>query len=189
MAPAVSPNPVLLNGTAAATANATDTTSLIDSANRACNAVGTSSPGLQTVTCHATDNARNTNTATASHTVGYNFIGFLSPLNSDTSVVNTGNAGRTYPVKWQLKDANGNYVGDAVAGTTVTSQKMSCADLSTSLTDPIDAMATGSTTLRYDSTSNQYVYNWATPSAKNTCYKLVVTPPSGIVHTALFKLN
>ena len=189
LAPAVSPNPVILNGIATAAVNAADGTSLIDSANTGCNAVVTSSPGQQTVTCHASDNAGNTSSATARYTVGYNFVGFLSPLNSDTSIVNTGNAGRTYPLKWQLKDANGNYIADAVAGTTVASQRMSCTDLGTSLTDPIDATATGSTSLRYDPTSNQYIYNWATPSTKSTCYRLVVTPPSGIVHTALFKLN
>jgi hypothetical protein len=189
LAPTVTPNPVVLNGSATASPNASDLLSGIDSANTGCDPVNTSIPGPQTVNCHAADNAGNTSPATASYTVSYNFIGFLSPLNSDPSIVNTGNAGRTYPVKWQLTDANGAYVTNAVSGTTVKTQVISCSQLNTDLTDPIDATSTGSTSLRYDTTSNQYVYNWATPSVKNTCYKLIVTPPSLIQHIALFKLQ
>jgi hypothetical protein len=188
--PSVSPYPVVLNGSATANANATDATSGIDSTNTGCNPVVTSSPGPQTVPCHATDNAGNTNTANASYTVSYNFIGFLSPLNSDTSIVNIGNAGRTYPVKWQLTDANGVYVTNAVVGTTINVLKVSCTDINGASTDPIDyAASTGGTALRYDTTANQYIYNWATPSTKNSCYQLIVTPPSGIKHIALFKLQ
>jgi hypothetical protein len=117
------------------------------------------------------------------------FSGFLAPLSSDPSVWNVGNAGRTYPVKWQLTDANGAYVTDAVAGTTISVAHVSCPN-GTAVTDTIDyASSTGGTALRYDSTANQYVYNWATPSTKGSCYRMTVTTPDGQAHTALFQLK
>jgi hypothetical protein len=190
LSPTVAPNPVVLNGSATASPNASDLLSGIDNANTGCNPVNTSNPGLQTDACHATDNAGNTNTTNASYTVSYNFIGFLSPLNSDTSIVNVGNAGRTYPVKYQLLDANNAYVTNAVAGTTINVVKVACDQINGAATDAIDyASTTGGTALRYDTTANQYIYNWATPSTKNSCYRLIVTPPSGIQHVALFHLN
>ena len=124
------------------------------------------------------------------YAVSYSFGGFLSPLNTDPSVVNMGNAGRTYPIKWQLKDSSGNYITTAVTGTTISVAKLTCSTLSTDLTDPMDYAAdTGGSTLRYDSTNNQYVYNWATPSTKNACYRMTVTTPDSQPHFALFQLK
>jgi hypothetical protein len=122
-------------------------------------------------------------------TVSYAFTGFLSPLDPSPTVWNMGNAGRTYPIKWQLKDVNGAYITTAVPGTTISVSHVTCPNGS-AVTDVIDYAAdTGGTSLRYDSTANQYVYNWASPSAKNTCYQMTVTTPDGQVHLALFSLK
>ena len=69
LAPTVAPNPVVLNGTATATANATDSMSGI--ASQGCAPVVTSSVGAQSVTCTATDNAGNSANVIANYTVIY----------------------------------------------------------------------------------------------------------------------
>jgi hypothetical protein len=151
-------------------------------------ALPTAPAGSHSYSVTATDNAGNSSSRTVSYSVSDKFSGFLPPLNSDSSVVNVGNAGRTYPIKWQLTDANGNYVTDAVPNTTIAVAKIGC--MTGLPTDTIDYTASaGGTALRYDSTANQYVYNWATPSAKSACYKMTVTTPDGLPHVALFQLN
>ena len=120
----------------------------------------------------------------------YTFHGFLAPLApvSDGSIVNTGKAGRTYPVKWQLTDSSGASVTAMSAVTAIKQQSVGCGTLTSASSGPIDATTTGSTTLRYDSTANQYIYNWQTPATPG-CYLLTVTLDDGTVYTAAFHLS
>jgi hypothetical protein len=125
--------------------------------------------------------------------INYNLgTGFLPPLDPNDlgAVWNVGNAGKTYPIKWQLTDANGNYVTNAVSGTTIAVAHVTCPNSSVATTDPLDyTSATGGTALRYDSTANQYIYNWQTPSNKGWCYKMTVTLPSGQTMIAAFQMK
>ena len=68
-APTVSPNPVVLNGSASADPGATDAVSGVDSAG--CDPIATDTAGSFTVNCTATNLAGNTASATVSYDVGY----------------------------------------------------------------------------------------------------------------------
>jgi Bacterial Ig-like domain (group 1) len=91
--------------------------------------------------------------------IGYATSGFLAPV-SNSPTVNTGRGGRTYLLKWQLKNANGQYVSALSAVQAITAKATSCSAFNS---DPTGATTTGGNGLRYDSASNQYVYKWATP--------------------------
>lgn len=118
--------------------------------------------------------------------VTLSFGGFYEPVNNPPTV-NAGKAGRTYPVKWSLTDADGATVTSLSAVSSITSQNMACGAFSSDPTDALETTASGGSVLRYDLSANQYVYNWQTPG--KGCYTLFVTLADGTVHTAYFDLK
>jgi hypothetical protein len=114
----------------------------------------------------------------------YTFIGFQSPVNNPP-LVNTGKGGKTYPVKFQIKDANGAYVTSLSVVKSITATATSCDPTDTP--DALEVTATGGTALRYDTTANQFVFNWQTPKGVG-CYTLTFTLDNGDLHAADFKL-
>jgi hypothetical protein len=152
-------------------------------------AIDTSAPGSHVFSVTATSQDGQAATASASYAVGYATSGFLPPVVTAVGgnpVINTGKAGRTYPLQWQLQDAAGDFIG--TAGATLTYKPVTCGGWSSDATNAITMTATGGTSLRYDSAADQYIYNWKTPAASG-CYEAFVTLDSGQVLQANFRLS
>jgi von Willebrand factor type A domain len=140
--------------------------------------------GDYAVQLSGTDSHGHTATATVTvHVVHYGFSGFLQPVDNPPTL-NVGQAGKTYPVKWTLTQ-NGAPVADLSA---IESLKYGSAPCGTAPADGLETSATGGTSLRLDSTTGQYIYNWQTPSAAG-CYILLLTLADGSIWPAYFKLN
>jgi hypothetical protein len=115
----------------------------------------------------------------------YTFEGFRTPVDGPPTI-NTGTAGRTYPVKFQVRDASDAVVTSLAAVASVKYEAVACDAFSGDPTDALEATATGGTGLRFE--GDQFVYDWTTPRS-NGCYTLFVTLADGGVHRANFALR
>jgi hypothetical protein len=120
---------------------------------------------------------------------GFTFQGFYQPV--DNANLNTVKGGSTVPVKWELFGAGGIEFTDTASVQTgwPKAQKVDCGTLGTMLEDAIETTATGGTSLRYDSTGGQFIYNWQTPKQAGTCWRLDVKFADGTTKSANFKLK
>ena len=84
--------------------------------------------------------------------------GFYQPIDMN-GVVNSVKSGSTVPLKFEV------FAGSDELTSTSYIQGLSAKQIScdTSLTDDIEMTATGGTSLRYDSTAGQFIFNWQTP--------------------------
>ncbi|MFL0270042.1 Ig-like domain-containing protein [Candidatus Clostridium radicumherbarum] len=132
--------------------------------------IDTSKVGLRTQLIIARDNAGNTIEKTISYTVKYAFGGILQPINPNgTSLFKLGS---TVPVKFQLKDATGNYVSTAAATLSIARMTDSVAGTDEEVVST--SAATTGNAFRYDSTANQYIFNLSTKNLEKGTYKLTI---------------
>lgn len=126
--------------------------------------------GTFTYTATAVDKVGNTTTVTGSYRVIYRFDGFLQPINDTAHQVGVSTsvfkAGSTVPVKFQLKKSSGTVVQATAGPDWITPVKGS------SMSVPVDESvyaATGDSgsDYRFDTTAQQYLYNWKTGTGGN----------------------
>lgn len=144
-----------------------------------------SAVGGHTLTATATDLAGNTTTVTQSYTVkAWTLKGFYQPIDMN-GVLNTVKNGSTVPAKFEIFAGDTELTDPALAKFSM--KPVACSPLS--LVDDIEITATGNTSLRYDATSGQFIYNWKTPTVAGSCYTLTMTANDGSSINANFKLK
>ncbi len=104
-------------------------------------------------------------------------------------VLNTVKNGSTVPVKFELFSGTTELTSTS-AVSSISAKQVNCAAFNGDPMDEIEYLApTGGTSLRYDATAGQFIYNWTTPKKPNTCYNLTMTAAVGSKLTAYFKLR
>lgn len=142
-----------------------------------------------TVTCSATDQHGNAGSNSFSVTVNqFTFVGFFQPIDNLPNI-NTVKNGPTVPVKWKLQGQGGADIKDVRGVSGFKAWPINCSDVAAAAEAPIEVTATGGTSLRYDLTALQYVFNWQTPKTSGACYRLDVSFVDGQTKNAFFKLK
>ena len=122
-------------------------------------------------------------------TIGaWTFSGFYQPVDMNNTL-NTVKGGSTVPIKFELFKGTTELTDTAKVNQPLKAQKVNCTSLASTGEDAIELTATGGTSLRYDTTGGQYIYNWKTPTGAGTCYNVTITANDGSSQTAYFKLK
>ena len=117
----------------------------------------------------------------------YGFKGFFQPVDN-MPVFNVGQAGQTYPIKWQLPLCAGGFVSrlDVVKYNPLRYRQIACDSYSPQ--DTLETVTSGNSVLRYDTTAQQYIYNWQTSKTFATkCYELLLELDNGSTQVARFR--
>ena len=142
--------------------------------------------GSHTMTATALDVAGNSYGETRSYTVlGWTLNGFFQPVDMN-GVFNTVKNGSTVPLKFEIF-AGSTELTDPATVKSLTSALVNC-DASAPQ-DEVETTATGGTTLRYDASGGQFIYNWKTPNTAGKCYRVTMTSQDGSSLVAFFKLK
>ena len=147
LSPTLSASSPIVVGQAGVTAspNASDATSGV--ASSSCGSVDTSSPGVGTVTCTATDNAGNTSSVDLAYVVEYRILGYFSPVPLSKWKVNQG-----VPVKVALGDGDGIRISDSEGAALASDCRV--------MFSASGAQAQEPACMKYDARKDQFVYNW-----------------------------
>jgi CSLREA domain-containing protein len=182
----VSPTLVLLNGSATIISSTFDSGSGVPPGGVVCSPLDTSSIGLKTISCTATDRAGNRSApVTASYQVGYRFVGFGPPV-ANNGVYNIAQAGRTVPLKFQLLDAAGAPVSISASAVSVGVRTVSCP--TSPPTSTVGEYSSGEGLVSLGGGS--YQYNWKTArSYPSPCQEMQLRVNGVVVGTALFRFR
>lgn len=161
-----------------------------------CSLAPTTAGTLTLTATYSGDASFAASSGSASHSVQpFTFIGLLSPLKTAGSITapsNSGsfNLGKAIPIKWQLKNPAGNFVTNQVPNTLLTVvPNAACSGAGTGTPIVLWPSATGSTVLRYDTTNNQYVFNWDTTYQPAGCYNIQVQLIDGTARATIVKIQ
>jgi hypothetical protein len=150
--------------------------------------------GNHELTATATDNAGRTAKATRTYAVkAYRLSGFYQPVDMNDTV-NTVKNGSTVPVKFELfQSISGTELQSTSAISSILAKQVNCAAFNGDPIDEIETLATGGTSLRYDATAGQFIYNWQTPkgaSQVGKCFSLTMSSAdNSSTLVAYFKLK
>jgi len=179
----------LLNQVVSATWSATDNLSGVVPPDTGTIPIDTSSVGTKTLTVPAVtavDYAGNESLAvTETYYVRYVFGGILQPINPDGSSIFK--LGSTVPVKFQLWDANGVFVTNAVARIFVTKTSNGVTGVVTEAVST--SAATTGNLFRYSSDGNQYIFNLNTKPLSTGTWEIRIVLDDETTKSVSFSLK
>lgn len=143
-------------------------------------AVDTGSVGQKTFNVDAVDNAGNRASRIINFSVVYNYGGILPPIKPDDTGIYK--LGSVLPVKFQLFDANGDYVANAVA-------KLYLSGAAGEIKAVSAGAAAEENLFRYDSEKNQYIFNLKTSVLSKGTWRLRIELDDGTSKFATIVLN
>jgi hypothetical protein len=111
--------------------------------------------------------------------------GFFQPVDMN-GVYNIVKNGSTVPFKFEVF-AGPTELTDISYIQSPTYAQTSCD--ATATTDDIETTSTGATSLRYDETAGQFIYNWKTPKTAGKCYRVTITTIDNSTLVAYFRLK
>jgi alpha-tubulin suppressor-like RCC1 family protein len=117
--------------------------------------------------------------------VPWTFSGFFAPVEMG-GVVNSVKGGSTVAIKFQVFAGATELTDPSIVVQPLTAAHTLC---SGGPTDEIEVAATGGTSLRYDTESGVFLYNWRTPKMPGSCYTITVTLTNGTSLNANFELR
>jgi hypothetical protein len=153
---------------------------------------GGTAVGAQQAVGDAMDAAGNFAQKALHYTVlAWELKGFYQPVDMRTvanpNLINTVKGGSTVPLKFEIF-AGATELTDVSNVKSFYASQITCGD--STVADPIEITTTGGTSLRYDSTSGQFIQNWKTPSSQiGKCYVATMTTQDGSSLSAYFKMK
>ena len=151
---------------------------------------------------NAQDQAGNTNSLTNSYSVQYSTScgrSVLQPLqqvNDPSGLTKRYKLGSTLPIKFQLCDYNGKFIGPTKATLTVYLVGTTVDIVDTLVNLDSGASNDNGNLFRYDPVAQQYIYNLSTKSTTSpwkwsapATYKIVITLDDGTQITTYFELS